>query len=204
MGLKLAEATSITFDTFVNVWAIVGPLIVGIASALYNRKIQITDRKFEAERNQMRDAQERLQKQEEHENTLRELKYNEVKMGLADFMASSLEFVKKQTFFMNTNSPENNQEANAANDKFIYSCQIVTLLGNEKVSIAALNLWNTTLEISIVGKDLNKPENEKKLSEYRVARTLFNNVARTYLLELETGTQPDSKSKIEATRNSAT
>jgi hypothetical protein len=91
------EATTNNLDTFLKVWAVLGPLIAAAASAMWARNIQIGDRKHERNREQEIFKHEETRKKQEHEHGIRLQKYNEVKSGLADFMASTHEFVRRQS-----------------------------------------------------------------------------------------------------------
>lgn len=41
----MAEPNIMNWDTFFRVWAVIGPLLAGVASALWLRHIQVSDRK---------------------------------------------------------------------------------------------------------------------------------------------------------------
>jgi hypothetical protein len=186
--MALADPTASGFDTFLKVWAIVGPLLAAVASALWSRHIQIGDREFERTRDIERGEREQTLKRQEHTDTIQKEKYSEAKSGLADFMASSHEYVRKQSDYLTNPLPERYQAATAANDKFVYSCQIVTLLGSDAVASAAINLWNATLAIPKSYNVAQTPDYEDKLRVYRNSRAVFNETARAYLAEFETGT----------------
>jgi tRNA nucleotidyltransferase/poly(A) polymerase len=183
----LTEQTA-NLDTLLKIWAVLGPLLAAAASAIWLRYVQTADREFEHSGEQERAVRERERRYEEHNRQLRVQKYNEVKAGLADFMASSHEYVRKQSEYITTPLPERHQSASSANDKFVYSFQIVTLLGNSAIASNALDLWNATL---VVPKSYNLPidaQYEEKLRVYRNVRAVFNDAARAYLQELETST----------------
>lgn len=48
----MAEPTVNNFDTFLNLWAVLGPLLVAVANAMWSRHIQTSDRKYELSREQ--------------------------------------------------------------------------------------------------------------------------------------------------------
>ena len=199
----MAASTISGFDTFLTGWAIAGPLLAAIASALWSRHIQIGDREFERTRDRERGERERLLRREKHDDTVRKEKYNEVKAGLADFMASSNEYVRKQSDYLTNPLPERHKAASNANDKFTYSCQIVTLLGTDVIAGAAINLWNATLQIPKSYSVVKPLDYDDKLREYRNARAVFNELARAYLTELETSTHklPLNRSPADSTRS---
>lgn len=181
----MAEQTANNLDAFLKIWAVIGPLIAAVASTMWSRHIQTSDREFELVRDKDREVKERYARDQEYERQIRMQKHDEVKVALADFMASSHEYVRKQSEYLTNPLLDRHQSATAANDKFVYSHQIVTLLGNDALVGKALEFWNATLTIP---KSYNTPltdDYEEKLRVYRSSRAEFNDVARSYLAELE-------------------
>lgn len=183
----MAEPSGGYFDIFLKVWAIVGPLIAAVASALWSRYIQNGDRNWEHTRDKVRQDREREARIQEHNNTIRKEKYAEVKSGLADFLTSSNEYVRKMSDYMTNPLPERHQAATAANDKFAYSCQIVKLLGNDQISNAATAFWNATFAIPISYSAPQPQDYEEKLHVFRNAQSAFTELAREFLRQMEAG-----------------
>jgi hypothetical protein len=183
----MAEPTANILDIFLKIWVVMGPLLATAVTAVWSRHTQTGDRKFEFERAKEHEARERDKSSQEHERQIRLQKYNEVKAAIADFMASSHEYVRKQSECLsNYLIPERYQAATAANDKFTYSCQVVILLGSNDVASEAIKLSNATVQIPKAYNDPVTPAYERKLEEYRSARAAFTDAARKYLSELET------------------
>ena len=188
----MAESTADTLSTLLKVWAVLGPLLAGAASAVWSRRNRLQDREYENSlKIENRDHEHSLElellarsdttKNTEHLRTLQAEKYNEIKCAIADFMGSSSEYVRKQSDYWTDQTPDKHQAASQANDKFVYSCQLVILLGDELLAEAAIALSNAALAIP---KSYNTPitsEYEQKLVMYRNARTEFTNQARKYL-----------------------
>ncbi|HVS25944.1 MAG TPA: hypothetical protein VHE58_01335 [Burkholderiales bacterium] len=173
------------WDTLLKVWAVLGPLIAAAAIAFWSRHTQVKDRDYEHSRESERLNRADTAKKQDHNRALRVERYNEIKGALADLMASSHEYVRKQSEYITKLTPDMHQAASQANDKFVYSCQLVTLLGDEPLTNAAVALWNATLEMP---KSYNIPIDqayEQKLVVYRDARAEFNDLARKYLNSLD-------------------
>ena len=168
-------------DTYLKIWAVVGPLLAAGASALWARMTQVKDRDFNVQQELDKEKRQELLKRQEKHETLRKEKYDEIKVGLASFMTSSHEYVRKQSLYVTDPSPEKLKAASEANDKFIYSCQIVILLGDDKLANSAVQFWNATLAIPKSYSIAIDDEYESKLKVYREARMLFNQQARNYL-----------------------
>lgn len=172
-------------DTFLKIWAVLGPLLAAAASAVWSRHVQVRDRDHEHTREVERLDRADAAKDRDHARAVRLEKFREVKNALAEFMASSHEYVRKQSEYWTDQTNEKHQAASKANDKFIYSCQVVTLLGNEDLAEVAGSLWNATIAMP---KSYNVPSDtqyEERLAAYRKARSVFNDSARKYLLSLD-------------------
>jgi len=168
-------------DTYLKIWAVIGPLLAAGISALWSRTTQIKDRDFNIKQEIEKEKRQESLKWQEKNEALRKEKYDEIKMGLASFMTSSHEYVRKQSEYITDPSQEKHKAASEANDKFVYSCQIVILLGGDDLANSATQFWNATLAIP---KSYNIPidtEYEGKLKVYKEARMLFNKQARIFL-----------------------
>jgi len=186
----LAEQNAGSLDTLIKVWAVLGPLIAATVSTMWSRHIQNSDRQFDLEREKEREAKERDKREQEYERQLRLKKYEELKAALADCMSSSYEYVKKQSEYITNPLPERHQTATAANDKFVYSSQLVTLLGNDELAGKVIEFWNATIAIPKSYNIQIDRNYEEKLCVYRRCRAEFNEAARSYLIELEEGPRP--------------
>jgi hypothetical protein len=180
------EDTSSGFDNFLKVWAVLGPLLAAAASALWSRYTRIKDRDFELKQELDREKRQLILKDQEQSEAQRKEKYNEVKAVLADFMASSHEYVRKQSEYLSNPTAELHQAASTANDKFIFSGQVVTLLGNDVLANSVIQLWNATLTMPKSYNVKVDADYEEKLRVYKEMRAIFNEQARTFLLKLET------------------
>ena len=175
------QTSTDNMDSYLKIWAVVGPLLAAGISALWSRMTQVKDRDFNVNQELEKGKRQELLNQQEKNQALRKEKYDEIKMGLASFMTSSHEYARKQSEYITDPSQEKHKAASEANDKFIYSCQIVILLGDDNLANSATQFWNATLAIP---KAYNIPidtEYERKLKVYKEARMLFNQQARNYL-----------------------
>lgn len=183
----MAEQALSGIDIFFRIWAVVGPLLAGAASQIWERRNKIVDREFEAKRELVKLEKEvDIARQESIEENAKQ-RYLETKSCYLRFMSSSQEYVRKQSEKMtNPNDMELRAAASKANDEFIRSFQEVTLMSNQAIEEPSLRLYNATLSIPRV---FNAPEPEgydEKLQEYREARSEFNSLAKTHLRKLET------------------
>lgn len=173
------------WDTLIKVWAVLGPLFVAAVSAYWSRRVQLKDREHEHSRELERLERADAAKQFDYSRSVQHERHNELKQALADFMASSHEYVRKQSEYWTDPVPDKHEAASLANDKFIHSCQIVTLLGDTELAESATALWNATIALP---KSYNTPIDkayEEKLAVYRAARASFNEQARAYLRSLD-------------------
>lgn len=181
----MTEPMTMDLDTFIKVWAVLGPLLAAAASAVWSRRIQLNDRENEHSRELERMVHADAAKRVDYARSVQHERHNELKQALADFMASSHEYVRKQSEYWTDPVPDKHKAASHANDKFIYSCQIVTLLGNAELTESATTLWNATIALP---KSYNTPMDkayEEKLAVCRAARSSFNEQARAYLRSLD-------------------
>lgn len=173
------------WDTFIKVWAVLGPLLAAAASAVWARRIQLKDREHEHSRENERldrtDAANRV----DYTRSVQRERHNELKKALVDFMASSHEYVLKKSEYWTDPALDKHKAAALANDKFIQSCQVVTLLGDVELAESATTVWNATIALP---KSYNTPMDqayEGKLAVCRAARASFNERARAYLRSLD-------------------
>lgn len=120
-------------------------------------------------------------KKRDHQLAQQLEKCKELKAALASFMASSHEYVRKQSDYWTDPTPEKHQAGSQANDKFLYSGQLVSLLGNESLANTATKLWNATIVIPKSYKTPIDADYELKLVAYRAARAEFDEIARNCL-----------------------
>jgi hypothetical protein len=179
------ENTLNGWDIFFRIWAVAGPLLAAAASALWSRYTHVKDRDFEYKQELDRERRQATIKHQQWLDTQRKEKYNEIKTALADFMASSHEYVRRQSEYYTRPVPELLHAATTAYDKFIFSSQIVVLLGNDALANSVIQMSNATNDIP---KSYITPVDDKyeeKLRVYRESRAAFNAQARSFLMNLE-------------------
>lgn len=76
-----------------KVWAVIGPLLAAVANALWLRHVQVSDRKREEARELERLNRADAAKKQGQQFARNLEKYNGLKAALANFMASSHEYV---------------------------------------------------------------------------------------------------------------
>jgi hypothetical protein len=170
------------WDVFFRVWAVSGPLLSAAATQIWLRRTQLQDRSFEATQEQTRGDRAARREQEIWERERRAREQEDKRTAYARFMASTHEYVRKQSKeITNPGVPGAAEAAAAANDEMVRSSQLVMLLGSAEVAEAAVELWNRTLEIP---KDYKVPIDAaytQRLEVYKAARARFNDRARTDL-----------------------
>lgn len=170
-------------DTFLKVWAILGPLLAAAGAAIWTRAVQITDRKW----NEQREARVRAEALQEKEgerarSDLRE-RHNELKHAIVEFLAATFDYVRKESeHISNTANQELHRLAIDANSRLTSSCQLVVLMLDNDTGNLAIALSNATTSV-IINYNVNPmpPEYEQKLAVYRQARNEFVAAARVYL-----------------------
>lgn len=186
--MPVPAPTLLNLDTLLKVWAVLGPLVAAGVSAWWSRRNQVNDRDYghslEMERLDRADTARIL----DHQRAVRTERHNAIKESLADFMASSHEYVRKQSDWLANPIPEKHQAASQATDTFTYSSQGVILLGDEQLADKAVELWNATLKIPKSYKTPINEQYEQDLDAYKLARADFNTHARRYLDSLAQAT----------------
>jgi hypothetical protein len=202
-------STITNWDQFLRIWAILGPLTVAAASALWSRYTKSQDReteklresdRFERERKRDYERSELEHKHEmeliEHTNTTKKIelksakrdeRYVEAKDAIVNFMAYSQEYTLKQMDYLSNLTPELKNAARLIHEKYNYSYQLVYLIGSDAIRNAATGLWNLSIELPTKGaaKPHDKEEYEKVLKDYKDAKSKFSEVAREYLHSLD-------------------
>jgi hypothetical protein len=162
----MTQASTIDWNAFFRIWAVVGPLLAAGASALWARRNQVQDRNYETSRDSVRFERDIQSKEAEHEMQLRTESYKEIKGALANFMASTNDYVTKAGINLTTPTVENAQASVAAQEKWNYNCQLVMLLGDQELSDLAVHVWNIGLSVPRSYKLPADDEHTKKLIEY--------------------------------------
>lgn len=177
--------SSETLDVTLKLWAVAGPLLTAGISTWWARRNQVNDRDFIKSSENEQQILKKAEKAEEQRQQLNREKYTELKMAIATFMGATYEYVRRQTDLHNDPKHGTLEAAANANDKFIYSCQLVVVLGDESLADAALLLWDASLKIPRPVAEANSPQHQEDMKNYRLARTNFNKIAREHLISLE-------------------
>ena len=181
MPKESVEVVLSTWDYVLRVWAVAGPLLAGAVSAIWSRRNQVQDRNYQ---NKLQSKKEEKQAEENkriRSEDARLMKHAELKDACIEFMASSHEYVRKQSEFCTHPSSALQDHAREANDRFVLSNQKVILLGNEELLTASITFWNATIAIP---KSYSVPADEEyntKLRTYQTARSGFNLAAKSQL-----------------------
>ena len=174
------------WDVFFRVWAIVGPLLAGGISQVWERRNKESDRMFKDEREKNKEEIALKMKEAETLTEKREQRVQEVKSCFLRFMSSSHEYVGKQSQHLTDLSKyDTRDKASDANDRFISSLQEVTLISPTVVEEAALTYFNATLKIP---RPYNLPADDEYLANiatYQQTRATFNQLAKNLLSVLE-------------------
>lgn len=185
MPKESIEIALSTWDYILRVWAVAGPLLAGSISAVWSRRNQIQDRDYQYSRqlekdNRLAEENSRIRAEE-----AKRKKYDELRDACLEFMASSHEYVRKKSEYMTSPTPELQDHAREANDRFTNSSQKIILLGNSELSEATIALWNATLTIP---KSYNTPIDkvyQGTLDSYQSVRAAFNFSAKQQLESFE-------------------
>jgi hypothetical protein len=169
---------SIDMDLLLKIWAVLGPLIAGGASAVWSRRNQIQDREYLENREKIAHENAISEQEKAHKLSLLAENSAELKTAIANFMASANEYVTRQSECLTSPTSEAKLSVRDAFEKFNYNCQIVTLLANEKTANLVTEVWNASLAAP---KSYNKPMDEEhlaKLEQFKNAKLSFSQAAR--------------------------
>lgn len=205
----MAEPSNLSvLDVFLRVWAVAGPLVVGVIGAWWSRRNTLQDREHENEKqNKLWEHQVELYNHEneiksseraiEYKRELTRKKYESLQQACVELLSVSHEFVVKQSeYIVALGYPSglaNIQEiiakakdnASEARDKLTHNCQIVTLLGNEKVVATVTSFWNIIHEVPANFEKFNKEDYAAILIKYRQARIDLETEVRAQLKNFE-------------------
>jgi hypothetical protein len=172
-------------DTFLKIWAVVGPLLAAAGSALWARHLQLQDRqRLDARENAAIEREDRRKKDERIAQTRQQL-HDEARSVIAKFMSSSHLFVRKQTGYLNNLADDDRRKAaDLANDDFSHLGQMVVLLADHELENATIDLWNASLALPRPASLAAGDEYTAVLESYRRTRAVFNQQAKRFLAEL--------------------
>lgn len=172
-------------DTYLKLWAVIGPLIAAAASAVWARHIQNSDRRYERTQEIEHNLHKVAIAEKQAARNERKEKYEELKRAFSDFMASTHEYVRKESLNATNSTPATQKRSLAAYDKLTYSSQLVMLLGDKDVESAAIDFWNATSDIPRPYDAPIDDDYKAKIHTYKAARASFNEVAKKYLAKFE-------------------
>lgn len=168
-----------------GIWAVVGPLLAAAVSQVWNRKIKVKDREYEASRQDImadRAADVEIDKKKREQLLSR---YEEMKDVCVRFLFGAHEYFLKISDYLKTpTDKELRTAAVEAREGFSRSYQEVGLLGNNEISNEATKVWNTAIELSESYSIPKKPECVEFVRQYYEARNEFVVAAKKYLSEL--------------------
>lgn len=173
------------WDYALRVWAVAGPLLAGAVSAIWSRRNQIQDRDYQ---NNLQEKRENRLAEESKRIRIEEAKrkrHAELRDACIEFMASSHEYVRKQSEYLTRVTPELHDHAREANDRFTNSNQKLILLGNTELSEASISFWNAAIAMPKSYRIEVDEEYEENLITYQSTRTAFNEAAKRQLSEYE-------------------
>jgi len=167
------------WDSFLKIWAIAGPLMVGGISTVYSRYTKIKDREYEKSLELDRLDRANTAKKLEQQLAQQIERQKELKAAIVNFMINSQKYLEQKIEYQNDPTPEKFQSRAEANDKFLNSSEIVAILGSETLANASINLIN-----AIVDAPANPtPDIKERMANYRRARALFTIAARETIKE---------------------
>ncbi|WP_158007052.1 hypothetical protein, partial [Vibrio tasmaniensis] len=99
--------------------------------------------------------------------------------------SSSHEYVRKESEYLTSSSPEIQQYAREANDRFTNSNQKIILLGDVELSETSIAFWNATIAIPKSYRIAIDEDYLTKLATYQSSRMAFNRAAKKQLNSYE-------------------
>ncbi|EGR4195834.1 hypothetical protein [Vibrio cholerae] len=185
MPKESVEIALTSWDYILRIWAVAGPLLAAGVSAIWSRRNQVQDRIYQAAQEAEKDRKlseetKRIRAEEAKRN-----KYVQLQDACIEFMASSHEYVRKQSEYLTHLTPELQQYASEANDRFTNSNQKLILLGDAELTEASIAFWNATIAIPISYHIAIDEAYQAKLVTYQTSRTEFNQAAKGQLRSYE-------------------
>lgn len=179
------------WDYLLRIWAVVGPLFAAGISAIWSRRNQVQDRLYQASQEAEKDRKISDENKRIRAEEARQQKYLQLREACIEFMASSHEYVRKQSEYLTQLTPELQQYASEANDRFITSNQKLILLGDAQLTEASIAFWNATIAIPKSYRIEADAAYQAKLATYQTSRTEFNQAAKNQLRSYEHEMQRD-------------
>ena len=158
------------FDTFLKVWAIVGPLLAAAVSAAWARHLQMNDRAHQDKKDEQRHERELLRAKYQAQTERQKIAYDDLKSAISAFLASSHQYALKQSEALSYPTDKNKSDASEALDQFIAHAQIIFLLGDDSLENATTEFWNLASKVPRAYDKGGTEEYEKILDDYKNAR----------------------------------
>ena len=150
---------SVDWDVALKIWAVLGPLVAGAASAIWSRRNQIQDREYEKEQQASIRKNDLEDKALEFKRTLITSQKNELRLAITQFVNAANFYIETCQAHHNRGKDEQTEKDQlAALDKLGSHYQVVNILGTDDIASLAKRILNlaTSFPLNIVQQERAK------------------------------------------------
>ena len=162
-----------------KIWAVVGPLIAGGASAIWSRRNQLQDREHDLEQQRIAREQSLQDRNSEYKRATIGSRKAELRTAIAQFVAAANDYISLcQTNSTVSRSVETKRLELEASARLNANYQTVTILGTDEISTLAKTVLNSAVDFPSKALGLAGEEQEKYRNTYLLAKRDLSSAAR--------------------------
>ena len=162
-----------------KIWAVVGPLIAGGASAIWSRRNQLQDREHDSEQQRIAREQSLQDRNSEYRRSTIGSRKVELRTAIAQFVAAANDYISLcQTNSTPSRSGDTKRLELEASARLNANYQTVSILGTDEISKLAKVVLNSAVDFPSKALSLSGDEQEKYRDTYLLAKRDLSSAAR--------------------------
>ena len=170
---------NIDWDIALKIWAVVGPLIAGGASAVWARRNQLQDRKHDLDQQKIARDQSLQDREIEFKRNTLSSRRTELRSAIAQFVAASNDYISlcqnNATIHGNADTKRLELETLA---RLNANYQTVSILGTAEIASLAKDVLNIATDFPHVVPRLSEAERAANRDKYLTAKKNLSTAAR--------------------------
>ena len=171
----------VDWDVALKIWAVLGPLIAGGASAVWARRNQLQDRKHDLDQQRIVREQSLEDREIEYRRNTLASRKTELRGALAQFVAASNDYIvlcqNNATLHGNAETKRLELEASA---RLNANYQTVSILGTDELTKLAKKILNSATDFPHVAPKMSDKEKEDHRDNYLLAKKDLATAARKF------------------------
>lgn len=171
-----------TWDDFLRVWAVLGPLLVGAIVEVWNRSVRRENQESEAQQREADREFEKEQRRETEYNAANKEHYVELKQSISEELFKALSLIYRANFRLDKKGTEE------AYEDYGRCHQVVALLADEEVAVKSRAMFNSVSPVVNYGARDETDDYKKLYATYGIARAEYVAAARKFLKGVRTAT----------------